>query len=138
MDETSVRQLLLSNMKDMCKYTEKELSNTSRAFRFEYERGFIYGWRDYNISFSYNPTKKRAEMAINFYRGHEHFSHDGKVFTDSNAYMREPKDVTEDFINGRVDYVQKAMEITQRNWPRIKEAIKEHKRVDDDIVNFSI
>lgn len=141
METQILRQQLLNNITQMCEYVERELSGTTRRFEYKYEYGFVYGWMNYNISFSYSPANKHAEMSINFYRGHEFFSYDNKVFSGSNEY-HDDKDITNSFLTNSVwcdaSNIQKAMEITQRNWPRIKDAIEEHKREDNNIFNFKV
>lgn len=141
MDNQVLKQQLLSNITQMCDYAKQELAGTARIFRYEYERGFIYGHRSYHISFSYYPKTQKAEVAINFYRGNEYYFCDNKVFSSQDSDAKQP-DITDDFLHNdtwyAVSYIRQAMEITQRNWPTIKEKIAKAKQEEQDIMNFKL
>ena len=141
MDKQILRQQLLSNITKMCDYAKQELAGTTRSFRHEYERGFVYGYSSYHLSFSYYPKTQKAEVAINWYRGHEYYFCDNKVFSDRDSDAKQP-DITQSFLTnfvwGEAECIQKAMEITQRNWPTIKAKIAQFKQEEHDIMNFTL
>lgn len=141
MDLKILRQQLLSNITQMCDYAKRELAGTTRIFRYEYERGFIYGYNSYHISFSYYPKSQTAEVAINWYRGNEYYFRDNKVFSDRDSDAKQP-DITQSFLTNFVwrdaGHIQTAMEITQRNWPTIKAKIAQAKQDEHDIMNFTL
>lgn len=135
METTILRQQLLANITKMCEYAERELAGTTRLFCYKYEHGFIYGHSSYNISFNYYPKTKRAEVAVNYYHGHDYYFRD-KVFDRTDG------DITQSFFTNMQWYIpceiQKAMEITQRNWPNIKGRIYDAVREEKEIFNFEV
>ncbi len=130
----TLRKHLLNNMVKMLNWISEEFkkADCEVPYQYEFERGFIYGWKDSDyLNF---VCHKKAHFSICHYN-HDRCIKDGKLFNDGEEYTQSYF-TNPDWYIPREDV--KAFKLAIEAWPRVKVAVLKHLESINNVANFEV